>query len=316
MLNYVLHRVLALVPTLLVVSVVVFGLQQMLPGDVAQAMAGEDQDPQVIAQIRRTYRLDEPIPVRYALWLGGVVRGDLGISLRNQVPVSDLIRQKLPATLLLATMAMAWAFAIGIPAGVLAALRKGSALDHLANVVGLAGLSVPPFWLGLMLILLVSVNLGLLPASGYVSPFVSPGDALRSLLMPSFVLGASAAAVLMRHTRAAMLAALRSDYVRTARAKGLYERLVILRHAFRNALIPIITMAALQTGQLLSGAVLTEQVFTIPGFGRLIVDGVFTRDYAVVQGAVLVTALIYVMLNLAADIAYGLADPKMRAGSP
>jgi peptide/nickel transport system permease protein len=312
MLPYVLHRVLALFPTLLVVSVVVFGLQQMLPGDVAQAMAGEDQDPQVIAQIRRTYRLDEPIPVRYALWLGGVLQGNLGISLRNQVPVSDLILQKLPATLLLATMAMAWAFAIGIPAGVLAALRKGSALDHLANVVGLAGLSVPPFWLGLMLILLVSVNLGLLPASGYVSPFVSPGDALRSLLMPSFVLGASAAAVLMRHTRSAMLAALRSDYVRTARAKGLYERLVILRHAFRNALIPIITMAALQTGQLLSGTVLTEQVFTIPGFGRLIVDAVFTRDYAVVQGVVLVTALIYVLLNLAADVAYGLADPKMR----
>lgn len=312
MLRYLANRLLSVIPTLFVVSVVVFGLQQMLPGDAATALAGEEMDPQVIAQIRAAYHLDQPIVVQYGLWFGGVLRGDLGQSLRNHVAVTRLIGEKLPATALLSLMAMAWALLTGIPAGIVAALRKGGWLDHLANVVGLAGLSVPPFWLGLMLILFVSVKLGLLPASGYVSPFDDPSAALQSLAMPSFVLGMSVAAVMMRHTRSAMVTSMAADYIRTARAKGLYERLVVLRHGLRNALVPLITMGALQTGQLLAGAVLTEQVFTIPGFGRLIVDAVYTRDYAVVQGVVLVTACIYVGLNLAADLAYGVVDPRIR----
>ena len=312
MVRYLASRLLSVIPTLFVVSVVVFGLQQMLPGDAATALAGDEMNPQVIAQIRSAYHLDQPIVVQYGLWLGNVLHGDLGQSLRNHVAVAQLIGQKLPATALLSVMAMAWALAIGVPAGIVAALRKGGWLDHLANVVGLAGLSVPPFWLGLMLILLVSVKLGLLPASGYVSPFVDPRAALESLAMPSFVLGMSAAAVMMRHTRNAMISSMAADYIRTARSKGLRERLVVLRHAFRNALVPLITMTALQAGQLLAGAVLTEQVFTIPGFGRLIVDAVYTRDYAVVQGVVLVTACIYVGLNVVADLAYGVVDPRIR----
>jgi peptide/nickel transport system permease protein len=241
-----------------------------------------------------------------------VLHGDLGQSLRNHVPVSELIAQKLPATALLSVMAMGWALLIGIPTGIASALRRGKWLDYLAHLIGLAGLSVPPFWLGLMLILFVSVKLGLLPASGYISPLVDPAAALQSLLMPSFVLGIGVAAVMMRHTRSAMLTSMAADYIRTARAKGLFERVVVMRHALRNALVPLITMAALQAGQLLAGAVLTEQVFTIPGFGRLIIDSVYSRDYAVVQGVVLVTAVIYVLLNLAADIAYGAADPRIR----
>jgi peptide/nickel transport system permease protein len=209
-------------------------------------------------------------------------------------------------------MAMGWAVLIGVPAGIVSALYKGRGPDYLANVIGLAGLSVPPFWLGLMLILFVSVKLGLLPASGYVSPLTDPGAALRSLLMPSFVLGINIAAVMMRHTRSAMVTSMAADYIRTARAKGLFERRVILRHGLRNALLPLITMGTLQAGQLLAGAVLTEQVFTIPGFGRLIVDAVYTRDYAVVQGVVLVNAIIFVALNLIADIGYGAADPRIR----
>ena len=241
-----------------------------------------------------------------------MLHGDLGLSLRNNVAVSQLIGEKLPATAILSVMAMVWAVLIGVPAGIVSALHKGRGLDYLANVIGLAGLSVPPFWLGLMLILFVSVKLGLLPASGYVSPMIDPGAALLSLLMPSFVLGINIAAVMMRHTRSAMVTSMAADYIRTARAKGLYERRVVLRHGLRNALLPLITMGTLQAGQLLAGAVLTEQVFTIPGFGRLIIDAVYSRDYAVVQGVVLVNAIIYVTLNLTADIAYGAADPRIR----
>jgi peptide/nickel transport system permease protein len=297
---------------LFVVSVVVFVLQQMLPGDPALALAGENIDPTIIAQIRATHHLDRPIMVQYALWLGGVLQGDLGLSLRNNIGVAQLIGEKLPATAILSIMAMGWALLIGVPAGIVSALHKGRGLDYLANLVALAGLSMPPFWLGLMLILFVSVKLGLLPASGYVSPLIDPGAALRSLLLPSFVLGTNIAAVMMRHTRSAMVTSMAADYIRTARAKGLFERRVILRHGLRNALLPLITMGTLQAGQLLAGAVLTEQVFTTPGFGRLIVDAVYTRDYAVVQGVVLVNAIIYVALNLIADIAYGTADPRIR----
>jgi peptide/nickel transport system permease protein len=310
--RYVVNRLLMLIPTLFVVSIVVFGLQKLLPGDVAISLAGEDKDPTVITEIRARYHLDRPMLSQYGMWLGDVLQGDLGRSMRNQVSVVELIRIKLPATMMLSAIAMAWALAIGVPTGVLSALRKGSWLDYLSNVVGLAGLSVPPFWLGLMLILLVSVELGWLPASGYVSPFENFGECIRSLLMPSFVLGANVAGVIMRHTRGAMLTAMSADYIRTARAKGLRRRIIIVRHGFRNALVPLITISALQMGALLSGAVLTEQVFSIPGFGRLIVDSVYNRDYSVVQGVVLTTATIYMLLNLMADLAYAVADPRVR----
>jgi peptide/nickel transport system permease protein len=215
-------------------------------------------------------------------------------------------------TLELASIAIVIALAIGIPAGVVSAVRRGTAWDYGANVVALWGLSTPNFWLGIMLILLFSVTLGWLPASGYVSPFDDWRANLAAMIMPAFVLGNAIAAVLMRHTRSAMLQVLSSDYVRTARAKGARERDVVMKHALRNALIPIITLGALEFGTLLSGAVLTEQVFTIPGFGKLIVDAVFNRDYAVVQGVVLFTATAYIVLNLCADIAYAVVNPRIR----
>jgi peptide/nickel transport system permease protein len=300
------------VPTLVLVSMLIFGLQQLLPGDPAKILAGEDQDPQVVAYLRTKLHLDKPLPVRYAYWVGGVVRGDLGESTRNQEPVLQLIAQKLPVTLELALLAMTIALLIGIPAGIVSAVGRGGMWDYLANVFALWGLSTPNFWLGILLIMLFSVNLGWLPASGYVSPFEDLGANLASMIMPAFVLGNAIAAVLMRHTRSAMLQVLSADYVRTARAKGLNERTVVVKHALRNALTPIITLGALELGTLLSGAVLTEQVFTIPGFGKLIVDSVFNRDYLVVQGVVLVTATAYMTLNLLADLAYFLVNPRLR----
>ena len=315
MLRYILRRVLIAVPTLILVSVFVFTLQKLLPGDPVLAMAGEDRDPAVIEALREKYRLNDPIPMQYAYWLGDVLRGDLGMSLRTNMPVTELILQKLPVTIQLAIMSMFWAVLIGIPMGIVSATRKGTWADYLANVVALSGLSIPNFWLGIMLILLVSVNLGWLPASGYESPWVDFSRSMQTMLMPSLVLGTGLAAALMRHTRSSMLGVLQSDYIRTARAKGLAERRVILRHAFRNAVLPVVTLSALLFGELLAGAVLTEQIFTIPGFGKLIVDAVFNRDYAVVQGVVLVTAVGFILMNLVADVLYVLLNPRMRDAS-
>jgi peptide/nickel transport system permease protein len=294
------------------VTLIIFGLQQLLPGDAALILAGEEQDPEVIAYLQKKMHLDEPLPVRYAYWIGGVLQGDLGESLRIQEPVLELIKDKLPVTLQLAGMAMVIALLVGIPAGIVSAVGKDSAWDYVANMVALWGLSTPNFWLGILLILLFSVSLGWLPASGYVSPFEDLWGNLAAMIMPAFVLGNGIAAVLMRHTRSAMLQVLSADYVRTARAKGLGERTVVLKHGLRNAMTPIITLGALEFGTLLSGAVLTEQVFSIPGFGKLIVDAVFNRDYAVIQGVVLFTSSVYILLNLMADMAYFLVNPRLR----
>jgi peptide/nickel transport system permease protein len=313
MLTYLIRRVAIIIPTLFFVSIIIFGLQQLLPGDPALALAGEERDPQVIAFLRHKYHLDEPLPVRYGLWAMGVLRGDLGESIRINKPVLELVLEKLPVTAELAGLALLVALVIGIPAGVISAVKNGTVIDYAANVFALWGLSTPNFWLGFLLILLFSVDLGWLPASGFVSPAENLKQNLLTLIMPAFVLGNAIAAVMMRHTRSAMLQVLSADYVRTARAKGLSERVVVLKHGLRNALIPVVTLGALEFGQLLSGAVLTEQVFTIPGFGKLIVDAVFNRDYAVVQGVVLCTATAYIVLNLCADIAYFLVNPRLRA---
>ena len=312
MLDFLIKRIATIVPTLVFVSMLIFGLQQLLPGDPAVILAGEERDANVVAYLHKKLHLDDPLPVRYAYWVGGVLRGDLGESVRTQQPVLDLVAQKLPVTIELALLAYTIALAIGIPAGIVSAVGRGTAWDAAANAFALWGLSTPNFWLGILLILLFSVQLGWLPASGYVSPFDDLRANLAAMIMPAFVLGNAIAAVLMRHTRSAMLQVLSADYVRTARAKGLTERVVVLKHSLRNALTPIITLGALEFGTLLSGAVLTEQVFTIPGFGKLIVDAVFNRDYAVVQGVVLVTASAYILLNLLADVAYVAVNPRLR----
>jgi len=292
--------------------VLVFALQKLLPGDPVLTMAGEERDPQVLEYLRERYRLNDPIPVQYFVWITEAMRGNLGISLRTDIPVLDLILSKLPVTIELAILAMIVALAIGIPTGIISAVRKGTTIDYAANVVALSGLSIPNFWLGIMLIMLVSVRWQLLPASGFVPPTEDLWLNIKTMLMPAFVLGTGLAASLMRHTRSAMLGVLRSDYIRTARAKGLLSRKVVLKHALRNALVPIVTLSTLLFGELLAGAVLTEQIFTIPGFGKLIVDAVFNRDYAVVQGVVLCTAVGFIFMNLLADVLYVVVNPRLR----
>lgn len=312
MLELICKRLLLAIPTLFLVSIMVFSLQKLLPGDPVLAMAGEERDPAVIAQLREQYHLNDPLPTQYLYWLGNALRGDLGTSLRTQEPVTALIASKLPVTLELSLLAMIVALVVGISMGIIAAVRKNSWVDHTTNFVALSGISVPHFWLGILLILLFSVHLQWLPASGYVSLSESLSQNLKTLLLPALVLGTGLAATLMRHTRASMIAVLKADYIRTARAKGLLPHKVILKHAFRNALVPVITLTTLLFGELLGGAVLTEQVFTLPGFGKMIVDAVFNRDYAVVQGVVLVVAIGFLLLNLLADVLYVLINPKMR----
>ena len=312
MLKFIGKRLLQLLPTLFFVSVLIFSLQHLLPGDPALVMAGEENDPAVVEQIRKQYHLDQPIPLQYVYWVRGILSGDLGESMRIKEPVLKLVLEKLPVTMQLAFMAIVIALTIGISAGVISAIKKNTAWDYAANIFALWGISTPNFWLGIMLIFFFSVELGWLPASGYVPLKENWRESLASTIMPAFVLGNAIAAILMRHTRSAMLQVLESDYVRAARAKGLLERTVIIKHALRNALTPVITLGALEFGTLLSGAVLTEQIFTIPGFGKLIVDAVFNRDYAVVQGVVLVTATTFIVLNLLADVAYHLVNPRLR----
>ncbi|WP_343553396.1 ABC transporter permease [Pantoea sp.] len=312
MLELIVKRLLLAIPTLLLVSIMVFALQKLLPGDPVLAMAGEERDPAVIAQLRAEYHLDDPIPTQYFSWIGNALTGDLGMSLRTKEPVTSLIASKLPVTLELSLLAMIIALVIGISMGIIAAVRKDSWVDHTTNFVALSGISVPHFWLGILLILLFSVHLQWLPASGFVPISEDVAQNLKTLLLPALVLGTGLAATLMRHTRASMISVLKADYIRTARAKGLLSGKVVLKHAFRNALMPIVTLTTLLFGELLGGAVLTEQVFTLPGFGKMIVDAVFNRDYAVVQGVVLVVAIGFLLLNLLADVLYLLINPKMR----
>ena len=313
---YIARRVAVLVPTLFFVSVLIFSLQQLLPGDAAVALAGEEHDPAVVAAIRAQ------VPPRPAgagavrhLDRASVLRGDFGESLRNKIPVTELLASKLPVTVELAVCSMLIALADRHPGRRPVRRPQGHGGGRRGQLLALSGLSVPHFWLGIMLILLFAVRLGWLPASGYVPPWEDLGRNLTTILLPSFVLGTGVAGVMMRHTRSAMLQTLGADYVRTARAKSVPERLVVLKHALRNALIPIITLGAIEFGRLLSGAVLTEQVFAIPGFGKLLVDGVFNRDYAVVQAVVLVSAGLYVLLNLGADVLYFLANPRLRGSA-
>jgi peptide/nickel transport system permease protein len=309
---FTLRRVGIILPTLLLVSVMVFLLQHLLPGDPAIALSGDEHDPAVVEHLREKYGFNRPVLVQYGMWLGGVLQGDFGISYRNKITVVELIATKLPVTLELAIFSMLIALAIGVPLGIIAATRKDSPIGLVANLIALSGISLPHFWLGIMMILIFSVNLGWLPSSGFVPIIEDWKQNLTSLIMPSFVLGSGVAGVITRHTRGAMLQVLSSDYVRTARAKGLTERVVVNKHALRNALMPVITLSTIEFGRLLSGAVLTEQIFSIPGFGKLIVDAVFNRDYQVIQGVVLVAATLYILLNFVADILYYAVNPRLR----
>jgi peptide/nickel transport system permease protein len=298
--------------TLVLATIVVFFGIRALPGDPALALAGEERDPTALAEVRAQYGLDQPILVQYWRWVTEVAHGNLGESLRTGISVSETILSRVPVTLELALLSLLVAIVFGVGAGVLAAVRRGSWTEWLANLAALLGLSVPSFWLGIMLILVFAIILGWLPASGYVSPLTDPVGNLQRMVLPSLVLGAQFAAILMRQTRSAMLQSLGADYVRTARAKGLSERQVVFGHALRNSLITVLTLLGLRLGLLISGAIITEQVFVIPGFGRLLVEAVFTRDYPIIQGVALVSAAAYIFANLAVDLLYSVANPRIR----
>jgi len=312
--DFLVQRAAISVVTLLVISLIVFTGVRMIPGDPARVMAGTDADAAGLEEIREKYGLKDPVPVQYLRWVGLALRGDLGESIRTRASVTGTVAKKLPITIQLAAFAILIAVGIAIPAGVLAAVRRNTVWDLLASGVSLCGVSVPNFWLGIMLILFFSVRLGWLPASGFVPLWESPLANLQRMLMPSFVLGTALAAVLMRQIRNSMIEVLSADYIRTARAKGLPGRTVVFRHAIRNGLIPVVTILGLQMGALIGGAVVTEQIFVVPGFGRLIVEAVFTRDYPLVQGVVLITASSYVLINLLVDVSYSVLNPRIRIG--
>ena len=310
--SFILRRAGASAVVLLLASMLIFVGVRALPGDPALALAGESRDPAALAATRAKYGLDKPVPIQYVTWLSHIVRGDMGTSSKSGLPVAKTIVARLPVTLELALLSLVVALALGIPAGILAAVKPKSVWDYGGSALALVGLSVPHFWLGLMLILLVSVQLGLLPASGFVPFFEDPIENLRRMVMPALVLGTSVGAVVMRQMRSAMLDSLGADYVRTARAKGLSERAVIGRHALRNSLLTVVTIVGLQLGILISGAVVTEQIFVIPGFGKLTLDSVLQRDFALIQAVVLFVAAGYVLVNLLVDVLYSLLNPRIR----
>jgi len=312
--RYLARRLLESVITFILVTIVVFLGIRALPGDPARALAGEESDPATLAQIRTKFGLDQPIWLQYIKYVNNALHGDLGRSSRTGLDVSTSIRHALPVTLQLAVFAIAIAALIGVLAGVVAAVRRRTAAEWAANGVALLGLSVPSFWFGLMGILLFAVAYPLLPASGFVSVFDDPVQSFRHLLMPALVLGSGLAAIIMRQTRSAMIEAMGTDYVRTARAKGLGGGQVVFGHALRNSLIVVTTIAGLQLGGLISGAVITEQIFVLPGFGKLTIDAVFTRDYPMIQGVTLVTATAYIGINLLVDLLYSVIDPRVRVG--
>ena len=314
MLEFLLRRAFISAITLVLISVIVFAGVRAIPGDPARVLAGAEADEAGLDEIREKYGLNDSLLVQYFRWVGHALRGDLGVSIRTRQSVASTVAGKLPITIELSILSIVVALAIAIPAGVVAAVKRNTTWDVLMSGLSLGGVSVPNFWLGIMLILLVSVRLGWLPASGYVPPWEDLVDNLRRMLMPAFVLGTGLAAVLMRQTRNAMIEVLSADYIRTARAKGLAQRAVVVRHALRNSLIPVVTILGLQMGALMSGAVVTEQIFVVPGFGRLIVEAVFTRDYPLVQGVVLITASSYVLINLLVDISYSVLNPRIRIG--
>ena len=312
MLDFLIRRVAISIVTLFLITLIVFTGVRMIPGDPARVMAGTDADEAGLQEIRAKYGLNDPIPVQYFRWIGLALQGDLGESIRTREPVVKTVAVKLPITIQLACFSLIIAIGIAIPAGVFSALRRNTVWDLLANAVSLCGVSIPTFWLGIMLILLISVRLHLLPASGFVPFFQDPLGNLERMLMPAFVLGGALAAVLMRQTRNSMIEVMTANYIRTAYSKGLAEPVVVFRHALRNGLIPIVTILGLQMGALMGGAVVTEQIFVVPGFGRLIVEAVFTRDYPLVQGVVMITASTYVLINLLVDVSYSLLNPRIR----
>ena len=300
--------------TLVLASLVIFiGIRQ-LPGDPAIAMAGEEASPEQLEAVRSQLGLDQPLPAQYFSFIGRLLHGDLGQSTRTGTPVTDLIATTLPVTLWLSAYAIVLAVVAGILLGVISERFRGRWPEWVSNAVALVGLSVPSFWLGLLAILYLAVNLGWFPASGYVNVLEDPVRGLYYLTLPAIILGTALAAVILRQTRASMIETMGTDYVRTANAKGLSGGRVLFRYGLRNSLIVVVTIVGLQLGGLISGAVVTERIFALPGFGKLTLDAVFTRDYPVIQAVVLIITVSYIVINLAVDILYSVINPKIRVG--
>ncbi|HYM71315.1 MAG TPA: ABC transporter permease [bacterium] len=314
MLRYVGARVLQAVPVLFLVSVLVFSIIHLTPGDPATVLLGPNALPDQIRQVRGELGLDRPLPVQYALWIGRVARGDLGRSYLNGFPVVRLLERAWPVTLSLAVGALVVALALAVPLALLAVRYRRTWLDHAAATFVAVAYATPTFWVAILLVFVLSIRLRWLPPSGYAAPWETPADAARLLLMPSIALGLGVAAILARFLRATLLEELAREYVRTARAKGLGERGVLFRHAARNALVPVVTVLGLQFGTFMGGAVLTEAIFGMPGIGRLLWNSVLSRDYTVIQATVLVTTVVFVLVNLLTDLCYGLLDPRIRYG--
>jgi peptide/nickel transport system permease protein len=314
MLKFLLRRILASMPVLLLVSLMSFAIIWLVPGDPAAAFLDASATPVQLAQIRHQLGLDKPLTLQMIDWYGRILHGDLGQSILLHRSVASAIIERLPVTLSLAAFALFLALLLGICAGVLAAMRHGSWTDQSLMALALLGLSVPEFWLGLMLIFAFAVGLGWFPAGGYVSPSVSITGWLRSLALPSLSLAAVQVGFIARMTRSAMLEVLHQDFIRTADAKGLPWAVVVTRHGLPNALVPILTVTGIIAGGLLGGALVIEQVFSLPGVGRLIVDAILSRDFPVIQGSLLFVALVYLLVNLAVDMLYALVDPRVRLG--
>jgi peptide/nickel transport system permease protein len=332
LLRYTLRRLFALIPVLIGVSVVVFLFLHLLPGDPAEAMLGDRATAAGVARLRAAYGLDQPWPNQYVLFVSKVLQGDLGRSIRSNTPVTTELGQRFPATVELTLAAMILAVLVGIPAGIISATRRGSIFDHASVTFALAGVSMPIFWLGLMLAWFFGVQLKLLPFSARLDTgtrfmpvtglflldslvrgdWAVFGQVVRHLLLPAVALSTVPMAIIARMTRGAMLEVLGQDYVRTARAKGLHDRVVVIRHALRNAMLPVVTIVGLQVGALLSGAILTETIFSWPGIGRWIFDSIQSRDYPVVQSMTLVIAGVFVLANLVVDLSYAFLDPRVR----
>ena len=312
MTHYAARRVISIVPVLFGISVLVFLLVHLIPGDVAQVLLGTQATDQQIETLRRSFGLDRPLPIQYADWLSHVLQGDFGVSLRTSRPVLPDLVSRFGVTLQLTLVSMLIALTVAIPLGVASAANRGRGSDAISRVLALLGLSIPNFWLATMLILFVSLVLHWLPPVGFVSLLDNPWLGIQTLILPSLALGTAVAAFIMRMVRSSLLDVLRQDFIRTANAKGLRDNVVLYRHALKNAFIPVLTVIGVQVGYLLGGAVIIESIFSLPGMGRFLLDSINNRDYSIVQGGVLFIALIFSLVNLSVDLAYGWLDPRIR----
>ena len=312
--KYLLRRLLLAIPVVILVTIMVFSLMHLLPGDPATVILGQEATPEAVSALREQLGLNQPIIVQYLTWLWGVLHGDLGRSLVDHTPVAKLILQRLPVSLELTFGTFLIATLIAIPAGILSAARRGTWIDYSSTAFALGGMSIPHFWLGMMFIVLFAVKLGWLPASGYVPFSQNPVANLSAMIMPMLATGLRESAILMRMVRSSLLEVMDADYIRTAYSKGLKERTVILHHALKNAFVPVLTVSGLMIAGLLGGLVITETIFSIPGYGKLLVDSIFTRDFVTVQGAILVSALLVVAVNLIVDLLYTVIDPRIKIG--